>query len=510
MLKNIFNNLNLNSRSLEFWKKFSRYLLVGVSIFTLLFSSQSVAFQEIQIANAQTTDTPSSLSGSCSGGNANFSWNHAVRNGEQAFNYTIRVNRAPFDVWSPDDGVSGDRTFQVPINNSFSTVLPDGDYGFSVQAGYQSDMTTTGAVDGPLFNCASSPAPTPPPATPAPTAEPTAAPTAEPTPVVTPTPVPGPVVTPPPSGGTSRLEGGNFMTGFNNTTQAGTWRDPVEAVPGDVIEFKVRAYNTGSAAAPGVQMWGSITGQVPQDPALQLVITGKINDPSAASSLTDTTTVNITNGVPVGMRYYPGHARINGVTEVYNCPNTCDIPDAGVLGGLTVGTIQPNDFVELSFKASLIAVGSTPTPTPTPGPATPTPAPQGGNTTNTNTNVGVNVNTNTNTNTNTANASASASAQGGSATTGPITINVPANTNTITREIIREIQARGGNVGVGTSAGTQVLSITQLPKTGLPILAWTALAFVPAGFRLRRFSSLKRDLENHPSFIHEDRQFKRA
>src|SRR5258708_4712483 len=108
----------------------------------------------------------------------------------------------------------------------------------------------------------------------------------------------------------SKLEGGNFMTAFNNTTQEGTFRDPVSAKPGDVIEYSVMVKNVGDQPAPDVQVWGSVTGQVPQDPAKQLVITGKINNPAEPSSITDTATVNITGDMPVGMRYYPGHARI--------------------------------------------------------------------------------------------------------------------------------------------------------------------------------------------------------
>lgn len=64
-----------------------------------------------------------------------------------------------------------------------------------------------------------------------------------------------------------------------------------------------------------------------------------------------------------------------------------------------------------------------------------------------------------------------------------------------------------GNLGIGTSyvAGVQY---TALPKTGLPALAWSALAFIPAGFKMRRFSKTKRDLEDHPSYIFESRKFK--
>lgn len=62
-----------------------------------------------------------------------------------------------------------------------------------------------------------------------------------------------------------------------------------------------------------------------------------------------------------------------------------------------------------------------------------------------------------------------------------------------------------GSVGVGTN---QVLGVKELPKTGLPLLAWVAAAFIPAGFRLRKLGSIKKELDNDPNFIFEDRKFK--
>lgn len=90
------------------------------------------------------------------------------------------------------------------------------------------------------------------------------------------------------------------------------------------------------------------------------------------------------------------------------------------------------------------------------------------------------------------------------------------NTNTITnnvtsREIVREVVAPTtfGNVGVGNSVVyTQPVQYSALPKTGLPEIVWSTLAFIPAGFGLRKFAKIKKALEDHPSFIWEDRQFK--
>lgn len=73
-----------------------------------------------------------------------------------------------------------------------------------------------------------------------------------------------------------------------------------------------------------------------------------------------------------------------------------------------------------------------------------------------------------------------------------------------------------GNIGMGTTVVPATViqpqvagvSVTTLPKTGLPAIAWSALAFIPAGFRLRRFNKIKKDLQDDPQFMWEDRKFK--
>ena len=73
-------------------------------------------------------------------------------------------------------------------------------------------------------------------------------------------------------------------------------------------------------------------------------------------------------------------------------------------------------------------------------------------------------------------------------------------------QVIREVQSFG-NVGVATSY-PQIAAVKQLPSTGLPALAWAAAAFIPAGFKIRRFSKVKEETANKPHFLWEDRQFK--
>lgn len=48
----------------------------------------------------------------------------------------------------------------------------------------------------------------------------------------------------------------------------------------------------------------------------------------------------------------------------------------------------------------------------------------------------------------------------------------------------------------------------QLPKTGLPPIAWAAAAFIPIGLKLRQFSKSRGNLEDTPHYNWEERQHK--
>ena len=77
---------------------------------------------------------------------------------------------------------------------------------------------------------------------------------------------------------------------------------------------------------------------------------------------------------------------------------------------------------------------------------------------------------------------------------------VPVNTET-TRVVTAQAAA---------PVQTQVAGVSttkELPKTGLPALAWAAAAFVPAGFRLKRFGKSQQGFES-ASYLWEERQFK--
>lgn len=81
-------------------------------------------------------------------------------------------------------------------------------------------------------------------------------------------------------------------------------------------------------------------------------------------------------------------------------------------------------------------------------------------------------------------------------------VDCPAGTvkKVVDREVVCEVTGRA----VATVAGAK-----ELPKTGLPALAWAAGAFVPLGMKLRRFSKLSGHLTSTPNYIWEDREFKK-
>jgi len=169
---------------------------------------------------------------------------------------------------------------------------------------------------------------------------------------------------------TTNFRTGDLFQGVNNTT-GGTWADPVAAVMGDVIEFKVRIVNDGQLPARNTSVYVQLAWD-PQNPSNSLVSRATL-DADNADPATDTATVNLT-GLPSYLWPRDGHYNIIGVTDLYNCPNGCPITRSFMDAPKTVGEIAPGGSVEIQFKADVKnLIQPTPTPTPTPtGTLTPT------------------------------------------------------------------------------------------------------------------------------------------
>lgn len=144
------------------------------------------------------------------------------------------------------------------------------------------------------------------------------------------------------------------------------------------------------------------------------------------------------------------------------------------------------------FNAAQCGFGPSPSvPPPTGGPTEPIRITTSNPTTVTNTN------TNTNSNPTTVTVSVPQGAVAVPATFGNVGV-----TRVVTAQVPAVVTTQPTVVGV---SGVET---KELPKTGLPLLAWAVAAFIPAGFKMRGFSKIKMETSAKPHFLYEERQFK--
>lgn len=164
------------------------------------------------------------------------------------------------------------------------------------------------------------------------------------------------------------FKSGDIMTGSNNTDQSG-WQDPVAGDPGEIIELRTWIENTGSQEAFDTTFRAFLPG--PNDTSTQLMPRVWV-DAENADVVGDTVTINTSQATWMVLK--EGHARIFGVTNIYNCPSGCDLPESFVHTPLLIGNVTTGTTIQITFKASLVNVSPTATPTPTPTvTVTPTP-----------------------------------------------------------------------------------------------------------------------------------------
>lgn len=276
------------------------------------------------------------------------------------------------------------------------------------------------------------------------------------------------------------FRGGDIFTATNNTKQTPAWTDPLTNVdPGNVVQFRVNVANDGDAAATNTRVSVSVPGTEASSHAVSANISA-----DNASTVGDTVTIS-------GPSSFHFNGLVANDTMIFSnaCPAGCLLPDTIISGGVNLGDVAPvstANNINITFKLyTSPTVAATPTPTPAPTP-TPTPTPTPGPTA-----------TPAPTATPTpASTPTPAPAAGGQTQTQTQTVNVTQTNNQTV------------NAAVAPTPAPQVLGVKQLPKTGLPAVAWSALAFIPAGFKLRKFSKVRKDLEDKPSYIWEERQFK--
>lgn len=320
--------------------------------------------------------------------------------------------------------------------------------------------------------------------------------------------------------GTAVFLSDNIMTAGNRTTRVVDWEDPVNAEPGNLIEFRILAQNT----APGTVATNvKVTANLQSTRASTITATGTISADNAAST-TDTATVNITNGELQRFDYLPGHVRVFSPS----CPNGCDVGDTVLTSGVNVGNLALGERAQVLFKAFVtnFTPQVTPTPTPTGVPptvtptatptptgvvptVTPTPIPQGQvqapvvscpegfiETVSGNTIICLQqVQQQNQQQQAISNSSANAS-------TGPISINVAAAAG-VTPTATPTVAPTTTPAPTPTAA-----QVTQLPKTGLPLLAWALGGFLPAGALMRKLGLKNSGTDNaSPHYLVQEREF---
>lgn len=163
---------------------------------------------------------------------------------------------------------------------------------------------------------------------------------------------------------------GNIVDGGDRTTRLATWEDPVQANPGDTIEFRIQVINDSTSAVNNALVKGSL----PANSGLNLNVTGSISGDSV-QTVSDTATVHISGTQVQSISYLPGHARMFG--PGCDTTNGCQLSDNIITSGINIPTVQPGvtNSYQVAFKAVLSNYNVptiTPTPTATPT-ITPTP-----------------------------------------------------------------------------------------------------------------------------------------
>lgn len=316
--------------------------------------------------------------------------------------------------------------------------------------------------------------------------------------------------------GTTNFLGGNIMTA-NNNTRGGGWQDPVSALPGEAVEFRIVAQNQGDNTASNVRVSASLQ----SGRATTLTASGTVSADNAAS-VTDTATVNVEGGSSQEFAFIPGHNTLFSPS----CPSGCPVSDSIVSGGISVGNLEPGQSAQVTFKAyvsNIVAATPTPTGTPTPTPTgtvtptptkTPTPtapvtvaptAPPAGNVLQcpegfVETISGSNIiclqqiQNQSQTSTSESNV-----------TTGDVNVT----TGDVNVNVTQEGAVQGAVAPIVTPAAP-VTQVTQLPKTGLPALAWILSGLLPLGTGLKRFGAFGQSHSNHEArTIWQKREFEK-
>lgn len=147
-----------------------------------------------------------------------------------------------------------------------------------------------------------------------------------------------------------QFKGGNFLNVANVTKGGNGWQEQsVSADPGNVIEFRVWIQNDGEHDARNVKIKANFPSKEQSTKNMKPSVTITSDN---AGSITDSVDVNVSSSTY--MEIYPGHAKIAGKTDLFDCPNECDFPEALTNTYINMGTVEAGEVIQIKFKGSLI------------------------------------------------------------------------------------------------------------------------------------------------------------
>lgn len=339
------------------------------------------------------------------------------------------------------------------------------------------------------------------------------------------------------------FQGGNIFLSGNTANPGAGWGDPTEAKVGDIIQFKVDITNNGPDIATAVQVTANLPANIAEDRLTANINISSSNTPAVG----DTAVVHVSSdsipaGATLSLIYFPGHA------AVISNSGTAPLPDTIASGGVAIPDVLvgASNFVEVTFKAQVVAnipPNVTPTPTPTVT-KTPTPTPTGTLTpsptvsptmtpTMTPTGTVTPTPTGTLTPTPTGAVTITPTPSGGNVVQCPAGFvqTISGSTIICLQQIQGQSQSSTNNVETGDvnvnvsqgpvssssvstvtsgQGGGGVPSVTQLPKTGLPLAAWLLSGFLPAGIGLKRFGIKGDKSSGDANYLCQKRRFQQG
>lgn len=144
-----------------------------------------------------------------------------------------------------------------------------------------------------------------------------------------------------------KFRSGNIFDGGDRTLRVETWADPIQANPGDVIEFRTVVINEGNTPINNVRVRAELPTADSMHPTPKSFLTG-----DSAETVVDTATVNLSGRDPQHLFYLSGHARKVGP----GCQGDgCSLPDTITQDGVLIGTVNPGieNSYQVAFKATM-------------------------------------------------------------------------------------------------------------------------------------------------------------